>query len=192
MKYIVRSVVTPVTLILIGLLPKCPNGPKTHTNRFGYHEFIATILRALEEPAKSGLVVLCADGRTRHSFPRIVSFLADYPEQCTITMLKNGLRPRCEICPDDMPGFTRRPRGRHPQQYLYLSKTAAEEVGLWKFADCPNFADVHAGCNIYSGMNVDWLHQILKGLFQDHTCECIVSFLKNIYGQEKGLDLIVE
>ena len=40
-------------LILIGLLPKCPNGPKTHTNRFAYHESIATILCALEVPAKS-------------------------------------------------------------------------------------------------------------------------------------------
>ena len=56
-------------LILIGLLPKCPNGPKTHPNRFACHESIATILRALEELAKSGLAVLCADGRTRHAFP---------------------------------------------------------------------------------------------------------------------------
>ena len=81
-------------LILIGLLPKCPNGPKTHTNRFAYHESIATILGALEEPAKNGLAVLCADGRTRHAFPRIASFLADYPEQCTITMVNNGWCPR--------------------------------------------------------------------------------------------------
>jgi hypothetical protein len=77
-------------LLLIGLLPQCPTGPKTHTNRFAYHESIATILRAPEEPAKSRLAVLCADSRTHHAFPRIASFLADYPEQCTITMVKNG------------------------------------------------------------------------------------------------------
>ena len=41
-------------------------------------------------------------------------------------------------------------------------------------------------------MNVDRLHQLLKGLFKDHTWEWIVSFLKDIYGQEKGLDLIDE
>jgi hypothetical protein len=187
-----RQSVKTNRLILIGLLPKCPNGPKSHTNRFAYHESIATILRALEEPANSGVAVLCADGRTRHAFPQIPSFLADYPEQCTITMVQNGWWPQCEICPDDMPGFACRPRRHHPQRYFHLSTKAAEEVGLWKFADCPNFANAHAGFNIYSCMNVDWLHQLLKGLFKDHTWEWIVSFLKDIYGQEKGLDLIDE
>jgi hypothetical protein len=41
-------------------------------------------------------------------------------------------------------------------------------------------------------MNVDRLHQLLKCIFKDHTSEWIVSFLKDIYGQEKGLDLIDE
>jgi hypothetical protein len=117
-------------LILIGLLPKCPNRPKAHTNKFAYHESIATIMCALEEPAKSGIAVQCADGRTRHTFPRIASFLADYPEQCNITMVKNGCCPRCEICPDAMPGITHRPRRHHPQRYLHLSTMAAGEVGL--------------------------------------------------------------
>jgi len=91
--------------ILIGLLPKCPNGPKAHTNRFTYHESIATILHVLEELSKSGIAFQCADGRTRHPFPQIASFLADYPEQCSITIVKNSWCPQCEICQDDMPGF---------------------------------------------------------------------------------------
>jgi hypothetical protein len=167
-------------LILIALLPKCPNGPKTHTNRFAYREFVAIILHAREELAKSRFAVLCAPGPNRHAFPQIASFLADYPVQRTITIVKHSWRPRCEICPDDMPGFARMPRRCHPELYIHLSTTAAEEVGLWKFADCPNFANAHAGCNIFSCRNVDWLHQLLKCLFQDHTCKWIVSFLKDI------------
>ncbi|KAF8248439.1 hypothetical protein K440DRAFT_548033 [Wilcoxina mikolae CBS 423.85] len=97
-------------LVLIGLLPRCPNGPKTHTIKIAYQESMATMLRPLEQPAKSGIKVLCADGRTRHANPRIASFLADYPEQYNITGVKYGRCPRCEIDSDDMPGFNRRPR----------------------------------------------------------------------------------
>ncbi|KAF8252136.1 hypothetical protein K440DRAFT_537046 [Wilcoxina mikolae CBS 423.85] len=68
------------------------------------------MLRPLEEPVKSGIKVLCADGRTRHAYPRIASFLADYPEQYNITGVKYGWCPRCEIDPDDLPGFNRMPR----------------------------------------------------------------------------------
>jgi len=158
-------------LILISHSPKCPNVPNTHTNRFPYYKSIPTLLCALEEPAMSRFTVLCADGRTHHPFPRIVSLRADYPEQCTITILQYDWCPWGEICQDNMPGFARRPRCHHPQRYLHLSTMAAEEVGLWKFADCPNFANAHAGCNIYVCMNVDRLHQLLKGLFKDHTWE---------------------
>ena len=65
-------------------------------------------------------------------------------------MVKNDWCPLCEICLDDMPAFARRPRRQHPQWYLHLSTTAAEEVGLWKVADFPNFADAHDGCHIHS------------------------------------------
>ncbi|KAF8248245.1 hypothetical protein K440DRAFT_510649, partial [Wilcoxina mikolae CBS 423.85] len=70
--------------------------------KIAYQESMATMLRPLEEPAKSGIKVLCADGRTRHAYPRIASFVADYPEQCNITEVKYGWCPRCEIDPDDM------------------------------------------------------------------------------------------
>ncbi|KAF8253253.1 hypothetical protein K440DRAFT_508232, partial [Wilcoxina mikolae CBS 423.85] len=87
-------------LILIRLLPRCPNGPKTHTIKIAYQESMATMLRPLEEPAKGGIKVLCADGRTRHAYPQIASFLADYPEQCNMTGVKYGWCPHCEIDPD--------------------------------------------------------------------------------------------
>ncbi|KAF8241846.1 hypothetical protein K440DRAFT_567775, partial [Wilcoxina mikolae CBS 423.85] len=55
-----------------------------------YQESIATMHRPLEEPAKSGIKVLGADGRTCHIYPRIASFLADYPEQCNIPGVNYG------------------------------------------------------------------------------------------------------
>ncbi|KAF8243360.1 hypothetical protein K440DRAFT_562022, partial [Wilcoxina mikolae CBS 423.85] len=88
-------------LILIGLLLRYPNSPKTHTIKIAYQESMAIILRPLEEPAKSGIKILCADGCTRHAYSRIASFLADYLEQCIITGVKYSWCPRCEIDPDD-------------------------------------------------------------------------------------------
>jgi len=41
-------------------------------------------------------------------------------------------------------------------------------------------------------MYVDWLHELLKGLFKDLAWEWIVVFLKDICAQENGLDLIDE
>jgi len=58
---------------------------------------------------------------------------------------------------------------------------AAEEVGLWKFADCPNFTNALVGCNINSCMDVDRLHQLLKGMVKYHTWKWIVGFLNDIY-----------
>ncbi|KAF8245003.1 hypothetical protein K440DRAFT_557281 [Wilcoxina mikolae CBS 423.85] len=73
-----------------------------------------------------------------------------------------------------------------------MSVEAANDVGLWKFENCPNVADVHADCNIYASMNVDRLHQLLKGIFKDHKWEWMVDILKDIYGEEKAFELIDE
>ncbi|KAF8252154.1 hypothetical protein K440DRAFT_537165 [Wilcoxina mikolae CBS 423.85] len=97
-------------LILIGLLPRCPNGPNIYTIKIAYQESMTTMLRTLEEPVKSEIKVHCADGRTRHAYLRIASFLADYPEQCNITGIKYGWCPHGEIDPDNIPGFNRRSR----------------------------------------------------------------------------------
>jgi hypothetical protein len=102
-------------LILLGLLPKCTNRSNTHNNRCTHHESIGAILHPLEEPAKSASVVMRVDSCTGYAFPRIASFLAEFPEQCSLTMVKNGWCPRCEICLNDMPRFAHRPWRCHPQ-----------------------------------------------------------------------------
>ncbi|KAF8244542.1 hypothetical protein K440DRAFT_558596, partial [Wilcoxina mikolae CBS 423.85] len=97
-------------LILIGLLLRYPNSPKTHTIKIAYQESMATMLCPLEETAKSGIKVLCADGRTRHVYSRIVSFFTDYSEQCNITGTKYGWCSHSEIDPDNRSSFNCRPR----------------------------------------------------------------------------------
>ena len=110
-------------LILIGLLPRIPHRAKSHTQKRVYHTALREILRPLEAPEREGITIRCADGHTRLAFPRIASFLADYPEQCTITLIKYLWCPRCELPPDEFPGFNRHAARRRSDRYSDMSES---------------------------------------------------------------------
>ncbi|KAF8241847.1 hypothetical protein K440DRAFT_504277, partial [Wilcoxina mikolae CBS 423.85] len=46
--------------------------------------------------------------------------------------------------------------------------------------------------NIYASIKVIQLHQLLNGVFKDHTWDWIIDFLKHKYDAEKALELIDE
>jgi len=147
-------------------------------------------LHTLDDPAKSVIAVLCADSRTWCTFPRIVWFLANRPEQYAMNMVKKFWYTRSETCLDEMPSITCKPKHCHLQQYLHLSTMGAKEVGLCKFADGSNFTNAHPGGNTYSCITVNRLHLRLMGLFEYHTLKWIVGFLRYVWGHEKSIDLI--
>lgn len=177
-------------LILIGLLPKVPRKPREHATKRAYHTALREILRPLEAPARDGIEMRCADGRTRVVFPRIGSFLADYPEQCLLTLVKQGWCPRCELPPAKFPGYNRRSIRRSPEQHLDMSEDMAASLGYWKFTDFAPFSDFHEGCDIFSCIGVDRLHQLLKGVFHDHAWKWVMKMLESIYGIGKAAELI--
>ncbi|KAH5559681.1 hypothetical protein HBI25_110250 [Parastagonospora nodorum] len=60
------------------------------------------LLLPLENTAKSGILLACADGRTRQCYPTICAILADYEEQVLLTgVKKNRHCTRCTVAPDD-------------------------------------------------------------------------------------------
>jgi len=148
------------------------------------------ILCTLQEPVKSGIVYLCADGCAHLTFPWIALFLADYPEQRTTIKLTTSWCPRYAISLDHMPNIAPWSWHHNPQQYLPFSTTVAEEVSLWKFPNYSNFADAHVHYTVYRRMTVDRLPQLLQGSFNEHTCEWIVGNLKNILNQEIDWNVI--
>ena len=75
-------------LILIGLLQKVPRKPREHTTKRALHTALREILWPLEAPPLDGIVMRCADDHTGIVFPRISSFLANYPVQCLITLIR--------------------------------------------------------------------------------------------------------
>ncbi|KAF8241279.1 hypothetical protein K440DRAFT_573737, partial [Wilcoxina mikolae CBS 423.85] len=117
----------------------------------------------------------------------IASFLAVYPEPYHITGVKYGWCLRCEVVPDIMSGLNGRPRRRHPQQYDDMSVEAANDMGLGMFENRRNFTNAHVGSNIYSGINVEQLHQLLKRVFIHYKLKWMVEHLKDIYGARKGI-----
>lgn len=106
--------------------------------------------------------------------------------------MNNCWFPRCELYLHINPNSTFKSWCNSPNQLDNWSTMPVEEVGLGKFTDCPNCTDAHAGCNWYSCLNIDQLHQLLKGWFKDHTRKWIVVSLETIYGQENGLELLDE
>ncbi|KAL7268439.1 hypothetical protein RUND412_008941 [Rhizina undulata] len=83
-------------LIIIGLSLKLPTGMEAAENRRIFHEAIGVILEPLIKPEMAGFDVLCADGYTRCGYPRIASWMADYPEMMLLTATKLEHCPYCE------------------------------------------------------------------------------------------------
>ncbi|KAH6078938.1 hypothetical protein HBI65_220880 [Parastagonospora nodorum] len=55
-----------------------------------YHYCIGKLLSPLENAAKSGILLACADRRTRQCYPTICAILADYEEQVLLTGIKKN------------------------------------------------------------------------------------------------------
>ncbi|KAH5205302.1 hypothetical protein HBH77_096070 [Parastagonospora nodorum] len=93
--------------------------------------------------AKSGILLACADGRTRQCYLTICAILADYEEQVLLTSVKkNRYCTRCTL-----------------QQERCLDKGHDDFVHL---VDC--FRWKHYNFNIYVSLATDTLHLLLKGL----------------------------
>ncbi|KAH6245932.1 hypothetical protein HBI40_244690 [Parastagonospora nodorum] len=55
-----------------------------------YHYCISKLLSPLKNAAKSGILLACADGRTRQCYLTICAILADYEEQVLLTSVKKN------------------------------------------------------------------------------------------------------
>ena len=149
-------------------MPKVTRKPREHTTKRAFHTALREILQPLEAPALDGIEMRCADGHTCVVFPRISSFLADYPKQCLITLVNQGWYPCCELPLATFPGYNRRPTRRSSEQSSDMSEDVAAPHEYWTFTDYAPFSDFHKGYDIFSCMGYNPLHQLLKGVFNNH------------------------
>ncbi|KAH5535320.1 hypothetical protein HBI27_173050 [Parastagonospora nodorum] len=120
---------------------------------------------ALENAAKSGILLACADGRIRQCYLTICAILADYEEQVLLTSVKkNRYCTRCTVAPDDREDLCGSYLWRI-EQFTRLQQERCLDKGHDDFVhlvDC--FRWKHYNFNIHVSLATDTLHLLLKGL----------------------------
>ncbi|KAH6091042.1 hypothetical protein HBI65_162100 [Parastagonospora nodorum] len=132
-----------------------------------YYYCMGKLLSPLKNAAKSGILLACADRRTRQCYPTICAILADYEEQVLLTSVKkNRYCTRCTL-----------------QQERCLDKGHNDFVHL---VDC--FGWKHYNFNIHVSLATDTLHLLLKGLVMK-MLDFMQDMLDDIYpGSRKTWD----
>ncbi|KAH5726701.1 hypothetical protein HBI17_236070 [Parastagonospora nodorum] len=128
-----------------------------------YYYCMGKLLSPLENTAKSGILLACADGRIRQCYLTICAILADYEEQVLLTgVKKNCYCMRCTRCLD-----------KGHDDFVHL-------------VDC--FGWKHYNFNIYVSLATDTLHLLLKGLVMK-MLDFMQDMLDDIYpGSRKTWD----
>ncbi|KJA17560.1 hypothetical protein HYPSUDRAFT_146380 [Hypholoma sublateritium FD-334 SS-4] len=138
-----------------------------------FHECMRTLVKPLVEAGKSGIDMVCADGFIRTVFPILVVYIADYPEQCLVACCQENSCPICTVDPKKRGDFRMCSVLHDPDKTLDAIDSEAEgihsdyfKVNKLRLVD-PFWRDL-PHCNIFSCFTPDLLHQLHKGVFQDH------------------------
>ncbi|KAJ6618487.1 hypothetical protein B0H10DRAFT_2164151 [Mycena sp. CBHHK59/15] len=163
--------------VLLGYIPACKLHCFSKANRSAagyqlFHRCMRIMLASLVDTGKNGLDMLCADGHVRRVYPILAAYVADYPEQCLVAFCMENRCPECKVNPNRR-GVPVHSALRDPDETIKLMKKQArglkpkefETLGLrsvdpfWK--DLPH-------CNIFQCFMPDILHQLHKGVFNEH------------------------
>lgn len=151
-----------------------------------FHHCMKQILEPLIAAGRDGTEVVCADGCLRRVHPILAAYVADHPEQCLVTNVKENHCPSGDVSPDARgePGkcllrrmdetlelLNQHRRGEDPPEFGKLGLRAVYEP-FWKHLP-------HA--NIYTCITPDILHQLHKGVFKDH----LLKWCSAIIGEEE-------
>ncbi|KAF8988207.1 hypothetical protein BDQ17DRAFT_1435129 [Cyathus striatus] len=129
-------------------------------------------MQPLQAAGHDGIELLSGDGAVRLCFPIFAVYIADYPEQVMVTIIKTGL---CPSCPAPCEGIGEPPSYLHPHEVTPI-KTILETISQGPTAFMQSCAEAGLKLiahpfwknlpfvNIYSSITPDILHQLFQGL----------------------------
>ncbi|THU87932.1 hypothetical protein K435DRAFT_576982, partial [Dendrothele bispora CBS 962.96] len=62
-----------------------------------FHNAMRTILEPLIEAGRKGVEMTGGNGEVHRVHPILAAYIADYPEQCLVTLSKYGTCPKCQV-----------------------------------------------------------------------------------------------
>ncbi|KAG1837672.1 hypothetical protein F4604DRAFT_1885673 [Suillus subluteus] len=183
-----RHQVSARATVLIGYLPAgkldcfTPDARSLARYRL-FHHCMSLLLYPLIVARNNGVDMVCADSWIRCVYPILVTYIADFPEQCLVACCKENRCPKCLVGANERgegldsvmrdPESTknileRRKNGQHP---LEFKENGLHAVYKPFWADMP-----HA--DIFMAFTPDLLHQIHKGVFKDHLVKWCVNIIR--------------
>ncbi|THU83171.1 hypothetical protein K435DRAFT_931456, partial [Dendrothele bispora CBS 962.96] len=71
-----------------------------------FHDAMRVVLQPLSDAGKEGVRLTGGDGEVRIVHPILAAYVADYPEQCLVTLAKYGTCPRCRVVATELQNQT--------------------------------------------------------------------------------------
>jgi len=190
-----------LVLALLPVPPKfdgqsaCPNEAQRQTNAHVLRAVFDLVLVPLQQIAREGTIMDCADGKTRLCFPILSAWITDHAEHAALQGIGSTLCPKCEVPGEELGGNLR--QIYETCDYLLYREKAlrhepAEAAGI---PESFQRLGVNIGNNGFTGLDrvsptdlhkPDLLHNISLGLFK-HMMEWVEGVLKK-HKQQQAFD----
>jgi hypothetical protein len=133
-----------------------------------FHQALRVMIEPLFQPAREGILLPGPDTLLRNCFPILSVYIADYPEQVLLTLIKYGSCPKCKvpsnIIANDLSIYP--PHSQHSNNVLRQTLSAQDLWAQHQLINIIPFTTSWPYSDIHVAISPDILHQIFKGVFK--------------------------